>query len=222
MILSPETPRSKCIGRVAIAGQCVTARFPEKDETWRAACKKLLYAWGANRWERAFGVGVNLTDRAAELAHRLLRAGFIIETTDAVADLVLSVTYAPESFRNVRRYTVGEYADWFCLTWARSEDLYGLATRLPTAHWDGRAVVISREYCEEVLDFAEAHGFAVSDGAKALAELARQERDSMLVVAVPPLPKPTPIADKRPALPAPEFVEIDRELLDDEYDDAAA
>ncbi len=222
MIVCPETPRSKCVGRVAIVGQCVTARFPEKDETWRFTCKKLLYVWQCNRWERAFAVGVSLVDRAAELTHRLLRSGFIIETTDAVADLALRVAYEPESFRNIRRYTAGEYTDWFCITWARSEDLYGLVTRLPTAHWDGRAVVISREYCEEVLDFAAAHGFAVSDGARALAELARQERDSMLVVAVPPLPKPTPIADKRPALPAPEFVEIDRELLDNEYDDSAA
>lgn len=222
MILSPEQPRSKCVGRVVIAGQCVTARFPEKDETWRLVCKKLLYGWERNRWERTFAADVNCADRAAELAHRLLRAGFIVETTDAIADLVQRVTYAPESFRNVRRYIGGEYADWFCLTWARSEDLYNLATRLPTAHWDGRAVVVSREYHAEVLDFAEAHGFAVSAAAKELAALAQAEQASMLVIAVPPLPKPTPIGDKRPALPAPEFVEIDRELLDDEYDDTAA
>lgn len=221
MILSPESPRHKAIGRVAIDGSAVTARFPEKDDLWRATCKKLLYQWEFTRWQRTFGFGANLQHRAAELAHRLLRAGFIVEVDDAVAELVTTVTYAPESFRHVRAYTAGEYAGWFCLTWARSEDMYNLATRLPTAHWDGRAVVVSKEYYEEVVDFAETHGFAVSDGAKSLAERAQKERDGIVILPVPPLPKLPPTTDKRPALPAPEFVEIDRELMDDEYDDTA-
>lgn len=221
MILSPESPRAKAIGRVAILSDAVTARYPEKDDVWRTTCKKLLYQWEFTRWQRSFGTGANLQHRAAELAHRLLRAGFIVEVDDAIAELVTTVTYEPESFRNVRAYTAGEYAGWFCITWARSEDLYGLATRLPTAHWDGRAVVVSYEYFEEVIDFAAAHGFVLSDAAKKLAEQAQQERDGIVILPVPPLPKLPPATDKRPALPAPEFVEIDRELMDNEYNDSA-
>lgn len=220
MLVSPERPRTKSVGRVWIDGRTVAAKFPEKDDAWRVACKKLLYSW-SGRWERTFAAGVDLRQRAAELVHRLLLAGFIVDVADEVAGLALDASYEPESFRNVRRYMSGEYADWFCVTWARNEDLYGLATRLPGAHWDGRAVVVSREWFVEVLDFAEAHNFAVSDGARELATLAQQERDRMIVVAVPPLPKPAASNEKRPALPAPEFVEIDRELLDDEYDDSA-
>lgn len=220
MLVSPEKPRTKSIGRVWIDGRTVAAKFPEKDDAWRLACKKLLYSW-SGRWERTFATGVDLRQRAAELVHRLLLAGFIVDVADDVARLALDSAYEPESFRSVRRYMAGEYADWFCITWARNEDLYGLATRLPGAHWDGRAVVVSREWFAEVLDFAEVHHFAVSDGARGLAALAQLERDRMIVVAVPPLPKPAATNEKRPALPAPEFVEIDRELLDDEYDDSA-
>lgn len=223
VILKPEGKVvSKCIGRVAIDSDAVTARYPEKDDAWRATCKKLLYAWEFSRWQRRFAAGVNLQHRAAELAHRLLRAGFIVELDDAIAALVVDASYAPESFRDVRAYTAGEYAGWFCITWARNEDLYGLATRLPSAHWDGRAVVVSRECFEEVIDFAETHGFSVSDGARTLAQQAQCERDSIVIVPVPPLPKLPTVTDKRPALPAPEFVEIDRELMDDEYNDSAA
>ena len=222
MILSPESPRAKTIGRVAIIGDAVTARYPEKDDTWRATCKKLLYQWEINRWQRRFMPGVNLQHRAAELAHRLLRAGFIVELDDAIAGLVTAASYDPESFRNIRAYTAGDYAGWFCITWARSEDLYALATRLPSAHWDGRAVVVCKEYYEEILDFAATHNFLLSDGAKTLAERAQHERDSIVITSIPPLPKLPPVIDKRPALPAPEFVEIDRELIDDEYDDSAA
>lgn len=222
MILSSKSPRSKVVGRVAIIGDAVTARYPEKDDVWRTTCKKLLYTWEINRWQRRFMPGVNLQHRAAELAHRLLRDGFIIEADDVVAELVTAASYEPESFRNIRAYTQGEYAGWFCITWARSEDLYALATRLPSAHWDGRAVVVCREYYEEVVDFASTHNFLLSDGAKALVEQARQERESIIIVSIPPLPKLPPATDKRPILPAPEFVEIDRELMDDEYDDSAA
>jgi hypothetical protein len=221
MILSLESPRAKAIGRVAILDDAVTARYPEKDDVWRVTCKKLLYQWEFTRWQRSFAAGVNLQHRAAELTHRLLRAGFIVEVEEAVAELVTTATYEPESFRNVRAYTAGEYAGWFCITWARSEDLYGLATRLPSAHWDGRAVVVSHEYFEEVIDFAATHGFVLSDGAKKLAEQEQQERDSIIILPVPPLPKLPPATDKRPSLPAPEFVEIDRELMDDEYNDSA-
>lgn len=224
MILKPESAKSKTIGRVWLDGaRCVVAaKFPEKHDVWRLVCKKLLYAWSGGQWERTFGASADLNERAAELTHRLLLAGFIVEVPDTVAPLVTTANYTPESFRHVRRYVAGEYADWFCLTWARHEDLYGLATRLPSAHWDGRAVVVSREYFAEVLDFAEVHGFSVSDGAHTLAAIARQEQDSMLIVQVPPLPSVVPVADKRAALAAPEFVEIDRDLLDDEYDDSAA
>ena len=222
MLLSPERPRTKSIGRVWIDRPMVAAKFPEKDDTWRATCKRLLYGWEYNRWQRTFADDVDLTQRAAELAHRLLLAGFIVEAPDAVAELVVAASYTPESFRHVKRYVAGEYADWFCITWARNEDLYGLATRLPGAHWDGRAVVVSREWYEEVLDFAEAHGFAVSAAAHNLAEMARQERERTIVIAVLPAPRVPSASTKREVLTAPEFVEVDRELMDDEYDDSAS
>ena len=222
MRVSPERPKSASVGRIWVEGATVCARYPEKDEAWRVACKRLLYGWSFNCWKRTFAEGVDVAERAAELAHRLLLAGFVVEADDAIMQMALAASYTPETFRYVRAYVAGEYAGWFCITWARNEDLYSLATRLPTAHWDGRAVVVSREHYEEVLDFAATHGFLLSDGAKALAQRAQEERDAIIVAAVPPLPKLPPAADKRPVLPAPEFVEIDRELLDDEYDDSAA
>ena len=221
MIIAPTTTRAKSIGHITIAGNVVDARFPEKDEQWRLVCKKFLYTWEVNRWVRKFDRSV-IQHRAAELAHNLLRAGFIVQVDDVIAELIENVSYKPESFRNVRAYTKGEYDGWFVFTWAKTEDLYALVTRLPSAHWDGTAVVVRNEYYEEVLAFAETHGFEVSDAALALAEKARQTNADIIVIDVPPLPKPADASGQRPTLRAPEFVEIDRELVDDEYDNSAA
>lgn len=222
MRVSPEQRKSDSVGRVWVDGAAVCAKYPEKDETWRVTCKRLLYGWTVNRWQRTFADVVNVTERAAELVHRLLLAGFVVEAPEEVMQMAMTASYKPETFRYVRRYVQGEYKDWFCLSWARNEDMYGLATRLPGAHWDGRAVVVSREHFEEVLDFAEAHGFEVSAAALDLAAMARDEHDRMVILPIPPLPKTPPASMKRPDLPAPEFVEIDRELMDDEYNDDVA
>lgn len=221
MIISPERPRTKITGRVTILGDTVIARYPEKDDDWRATCKRLSYIWENGRWQRRFWTSDKIQHRAAELAHHLLNAGFIIELDDIVAQMVTSASYELESFRNVRTYTSGEYAGWFTVTWPKNEDLYGLVTRLPTSHWDGRSVVVRREYFEEVIDFAELHGFTLSAGAKELADKARREQESIVIVDVPPLPKAPAINDQRPKLTAPEFVRIDQELIDDEYDNSA-
>lgn len=222
MRVSPEQRKSGSVGRVWVDGATVCAKYPEKDETWRVTCKRLLYGWEVNRWQRTFAAGVDVTARAAELVHRLLLAGFVVDAPESIMQMALAANYTPETFRHVRRYVAGEYADWFCLSWARNEDLYGMTTRLPGAHWDGRAVVVSREHFEEVLDFAEHHGFEVSQAALALAEMARDERDRMVILPIPPLPKTPPASMKRPELPAPAFVDVDRELLDDEYNDDVA
>lgn len=222
MIISREAPVTKAIGRITVKGAWVEALLPEKNDVWRSVCKRLLYQWTDRRWCRQFLDRTVAPHRAAELSHQLLRAGFILDVEEEIAQMALDVSYQPESFRNIRRYTLGEYTDWFSITWARNEDLYALATRLPSAHWNGSSVVVSREYYEEVIDFAEAHGFVMSQGANDLAEKARVEAAQMVVVEVPPLPKAVPVNTGRKSLPAPEFVEIDRELMDDEYEHAVA
>lgn len=225
MILKPESKVvSKCIGRIWVEGNIVSALYPEKDEAWRSTCKRLNYGWIANRWQRTFPDKADKTHRAAELAHRLLVAGFIVEVDDAIAALVIDASYNTENFRVIKKFVAGDYKDWFCIQWGRHEDLYGLATRIPTAHWAGIGVAVSREYFEEVMDFADAHKFFVGDAARQLADIAKRERDSMIVIDVPPLQleRKVQIVDGRPVLTAPDFVEIDRELMDDEYNDTTA
>lgn len=225
VILKPEkNVISKCIGRIWVEGNTVFALYPEKDETWRTTCKRLSYGWIMNRWQRTFPDNANKTHRAAELAHRLLLAGFIVDVADEIAQLVTNASYNTENFRKIKRFVAGDYKDWFCIQWGRHEDLYSLATRIPTAHWTGIGVAVSREYFEEVLDFADAHKFMVGDSARELADMAKRDRDSMVVIDVPPLhlEHKVKVVDGRPVLAAPEFVEIDRELMDDEYNDTTA
>lgn len=228
MILRPPTPVSNSIGRVAVAGPVISARFPEKHDAWRTVCRAAGLHWETGRWQRILHhttPEATVHNRAAELVHRLLLAGFIVEAPDAIAAMATHATYTPESRRNIRTYTAGEYAGWFTLTWMRTEDgnkLYHLATQLPGAHWDGRCVVVSREHYEEVIDFAEIHGFQLSAGARQLAAQAADEIAGALLVEPLPVAESALIDMQIPVLPVPDFVTIDQELIDDEYDDTTA
>ena len=228
MILRPPAPISASIGRVAVAGPAITARYPEKHDTWRTICRDCSLRWSDGRWLRILPHSTpesTVNHRAAELVHRLLLANFIVEAPDAIAAMATHATYTPESRRNVRTYTAGEYANWFTFTWMKTEDgnkLYNLVTRLPGAHWDGRCVVVSREHYEEVIDFAQTHGFRLSEGARQLAGLAEAEIAGALLVEPLPIAESAPIDMKTPVLPVPDFVTIDQELIDDEYDDTTA
>lgn len=225
MILSPPKPASKLIARIRAGmnmyGPAIQAVLPERSDDFSAAVKRLGYAWRDRAWTRDFSFDVPLNDRMAELAHAIMLAGYAVEVPDEVGQLVIDEAFALEPVRFVKRLISGEDKDSFLITWrGRDDNAYNLANRLPTARWNGRGMVVRREFFEEILDFAALHGFEVSQGAKELAELAQAERDSAVIVDVRPIKKQAEL--ERPELTVPDYVEIDRELLDDEYDDDVA
>jgi hypothetical protein len=70
---------------------------------------------------------------------------------------------------------------------------------------------------DDVLDFAEMYGFAISDKVKALAEKAKIMRDKALVADVKPIKtdRPEPAGGKPEKLEVPKEVGIDESLLDE-------
>lgn len=213
-IIRPQQLVCETIARISVTGQVVAVQFPEKRDDFREVVKAYGCQWERPRWERVIDdLAGDPADRAAELGHRLLAAGFCVVLPSAtIQQMAISGSYEPECRRWVLAGGRGQYKNHFILRWRYSEDCYAAASRISGSRYVKPDVVVPPEHVEEVLDFAAIERFRLTEAAQALAEQARAWRLSDLVVEVPAL-------DEVQAKPLFDFTvteaEIDDELADD-------
>lgn len=191
--LRPAKPVSEEIAVIETGANTVSCRLPHADERFCEVVKELSYRWGGQWWTRIIGKFAEpLSDRAVELGVRLLAAGFPVEVRSAELQRRIAASeYAAEVRTWITARTAGKYAGWFCVQWDRDgRDFFRPVSLIQGARcYPGTALVPAARY-DEVLDFAEMHGFAVSDGALDLAAQAQRERAAMLLVT-PVVREPT-------------------------------
>lgn len=221
MRLRPPEPRTELITRVWLEGRCLFVAFGtgEKNDTLRDVVKARWFRFNYDRtaWlrvlEQRHGPPAH---RAAETAHRLLAVGFPVEVADDIAEMIVTASYEPEATRWVLACTTGQYRGWLMLEWARDDDCYDAARRIPGNRYDINLhrVVVPPESYETAGDFAELYGFAISDAARAIMDAADARKRAALVIEVPPLPRTAVRADPLSLLLETEGG-IDPELADD-------
>lgn len=216
----PEKPKTETVAEIRVTGQNIGVLFPEKREDFRKLMHDLRYHWAEILWERTIKPYLGeVADRAAEVGHRLLAAGFSIRLFDPdLRERAVNGTYAPEIRRWVRKRTEGPYTDWFVISWPKTEDYYQAAKRIRGSRYAKGGVHVPAEQFEQVLDFAELFRFSLSDGAQELVEQAKRVRDRALVARVPEVQQQSTaevISRIPPKLDIPDEVTIDAALCDD-------
>lgn len=211
---------TEAIAWIAVDGDRVQVRFPEKRDNFRELVKGLDYTWDWPYWYRLIDFKAGQpAHRAAELGHRLLAAGFcVVLPTAGIRDMAITGGYEPEQRRWVLALAGGDHQGWFALWWAYSEDCYAAAKKISGSHYAKPYVIVPPEHYDEVLDFARMYDFRVSSSARRIADQARQLREGALVVTVAPVEAnngPVPAAGF-PDLDIPDVVEIDENLVDDD------
>lgn len=136
----------------------------DKDGRIVEVCRELKWKWDGFKW------GLNVTsrmgsvdDRIAEMAHKLLLAGFPVRIDK---QLVEKATNGDYEHVNPRWIVAG--ADGNVLLYLeRNSDIYSNARELSSSVWDKErgAIRISARYYEEIMDFAYMHGVSISDNA---------------------------------------------------------
>lgn len=183
--LRPATVVSEEIARVTVADHVVSALLPHADARFSEAVGQLRYRWDGGQWSRVIGkFGEPVSDRAVELGVHILAAGFPVEVrSEELYRRIAASEYTPETRNWLSARTAGRFTGWFCLQWDRDgEDYYRHASLITGSRcYPGSALIPPAAY-DEALDFAEVHGFAVSDGALDLAARAKREREEMLLV----------------------------------------
>lgn len=209
----PENEVTEIVTEIRSSGNKIELCLPENRDDFRALVKALGYQWTGDCWTRVIADRAGpLTARVAEIGHRLLCAGFPISIQDGdLRARAIAGDYQPEQKRWITRFHDGEHVGQLFITWPRDEDLYAAAKALPGARYVKPGIALSPKAYDAILDFAEAHGFAISAAAQTALDAARQAHDQALIAR----PGPAPAPATAPGAMPPVSGEIDPELIDD-------
>jgi hypothetical protein len=216
----PEKPITETVAEIRALEKSVEVHFPEKREDFRQIVRfKLGYGWNGTCWRRNLKpTNGTAHDRAAELGHRLLTAGYPIRLfDDTIRVHAVTGTFEAESKRWIRRRIEGQYKDWLAISWPKSEDFYQAAKRIRGSRYDKPHIVVPPEQFEEVLDFAQMFSFSISEGADEVIEAARRVRASALTASVAPCAKKKlPVPGEKPEpIAVPEGVDVADEFREE-------
>lgn len=213
-------PASAQIADISQRADTLCISFPERNDAFRAAMHALGYKWSATHWAKplSFRTG-EPADRMAEAAHAILAAGFMARLHDVAArEKAVSGDFQPEQRRWVAKGTAGTYAGWYAITWPKSDDLYAPARKLLGSKYANGCIYVPPGSTDEVLDFAEHYGFALSPGARAVADAHLAELARGMVVERPKALESKRVREADTAHPeklaTPENTEVDDELCD--------
>lgn len=214
----PENRKVDAAAEVRLTPDSLQVSFPEYREDFRELMHKLHMKWNSWCWERRLRSWHGVPqDRAAETGHRILLARFPIRIFDqTIREKAIAGSYEPEHTRWVLGKFAGNYEGWFAIKWARDEDFYKAAKRIPGSRYCKPDVVAPPDKFEYVLDFAKMYDFHISETARSIADTARETRSRILVVKVGPAPEQLKInaLSKPPKLEVPSDVNIAAEFAD--------
>jgi hypothetical protein len=219
LLVRPSEPVTASIARISFTETQVRIYFPEP----RTGFNDLVRTWGY-RWDRPYWSRETppeqQPDRAAELAHALLAAGYCVKGPRSVMETAVAQTFAPEPVRTISRAKGGEYDGWFSIWWhkERGGALKEPVKRLRGSRWQGGSVVVPPEQFEAVLDFAAMYDCHICPSARQVADEARAEQDAAIVVSVSAVAVELPVASnsRPPVLDVPDNVEVDNDLADND------
>lgn len=200
---------------ISLANGVARVMLSDFDKDANAVLKGSGYGWDKPAWVRAVPDDV-AAHRAAEIAVRLLAYGCPVCLFDeALRQRVVNHDYEPESPRRVEVSTNPKYSRKFRLTWAldtEAQRCMQAARDLHGARVFGDAAYVSASHFEDIEDFAQRNGFAITPEAQALIEAQRQKLLGAVTINARPKAAPgIPAKPKRvPAMGA-----IDDDLRDE-------
>ncbi|MGI6117852.1 MAG: hypothetical protein ACOYBC_05625 [Bilifractor sp.] len=163
-VLSPENKTSDTMVTVTFTENSVSVESP-KDYMVIEIVKENGYRWNGNFWNLQIYLQTGKAeDRAAEIANKMLSAGFQVTVPTQIADAAVSGNYEPRCTRWISSYT--DDHDHVYVSWGKDDDMYNTVKELSGSKWvRGRGMRIPASSADEIEEFAETYGFRISAGA---------------------------------------------------------
>lgn len=165
IVLMPEDKKSDVAASVEYTDKEVSV-VSAKDQKIIDLVKGLGYRWNRTAWVLPIDIASGKPeDRAAEVANKLLLAGYQVSVPSAIKDAAASGKYEPRCTRWITKYNDDD--DNVYLSWDREDDLYRQASGLVGAKWiSRRGMRVPASSADEIEDFAQVYGFQISPGAQ--------------------------------------------------------
>ena len=212
VILAPEEKKSGTLVTVTYTETQVTVESP-KDPTVIQTVKAAGFRWNDYAWKLDIDVLTGkASDRAAEIANKLLNAGYQVTVPASIRQAAVSGNYEPRCTRWISRYKDDD--DHVYVSWNRDDDMYYHAKEITGAKWvSRRGMRVPTSSADEIEDFAQLYGFQITDGAK---EAIAEYRKSVTIVA----PESGETAEKKDGKEALDYIlKSSREVIEDLKDD---
>lgn len=188
MLLQKSELQSKTIAQVSLEKDRIEVRFPEKLDVFNEIVKTHGFRWSWPIWYRnVSSLALPARERCIELCYNLIDAGFIVDCPGDLVQDVIDANFKSEQKHWVKRMTSGTHKDWFAIVWPYGASFYDQAKRITGSEYSKPVVVVPKEHYADVLDFADIHGFKLTDAALKLVELAKQQEDDILIVDLKPI-----------------------------------
>jgi len=217
--IKPADPVTQAVVEIHVGQGYITAKLPERRDDFRDVVYPLGYRWDSASRTWGLSVGAHLgtpEDRAAELMHKLLAAGFIVSCQrSAVREKAISASFEPVYPRWLVAMTRGRFAGWVRLLATDGLNLNADLAKLDARedYYRQGSWYVRPGHYEALRDLAEIHGFRVSRGADdLLTQAQRQDEARLLADDLPEAPSAT-AQSQEPERHIPDG--IDPELSDD-------
>lgn len=215
LLRPPGAPTNPAPVEISYVASHIRVATPLKHDGLRQLLRDQGFQWyqGDQAWLRLVASTVS-SDRLAEIAHRILAAGFMVVLYDPAArEMALAGNFVAERRRWIRRVTAGSHVGWFSLSWPRGDELYSAARRLRGAVYRKPNVLVPARSFDQIEDFAARYDFALSEGARLTIEHFRSLQSAGVVIDDPKVPEPVVAVRGRENLKAGQFG-VDDDLLD--------
>ena len=180
--ISPENIKKEGIVKLQLDDNTMKAIY-EKDDEFRKIVKDFRFKWNYENccWERKLTLFTGAyEDRIGELGNQLLKAGFTIQILNHEA---LSKAINGDFIPECRRWISHQENDGkLIITFPRNDELYSDALNIKGAKYRNKTIKVDVMYYQQVLDYAECHNFAISEGAQRLIEKHKQKMSKIKVV----------------------------------------
>ena len=213
-IVIPQSSVTDSVAKIWHIESKVMISFPEKNSSFDGIMKTLSFIKKNNVWVKDINyITGSSSDRAAEAGHILLESGFQIKVEDkSVRAIAINGRYKPVCERWITKKASGKYSGWFAIELNSDEDeLRKSALTITGTRIDNMDIVVPVNRYDEVMDFAEIHGFKFSPGAKFIIRQAKRENHNLMKMENE---NKDTIKRKPAKLTIPSEVKIDDELKD--------
>jgi len=188
-ILAPEDKKSETLVRVTCGDDSVSIES-QKDHGVIDIAKACGFRWDGAAWTMGIKYSTGASeDRAAEVANKLLLAGYQVSVPASIKDAAVAGKYEPRCTRWICKFNDDESNVY--VTWDRDDDMYDRAENITGAKWaPHRGMRVPVSSADELEDFAKMNSFRISPGAR---EAIDKYRNSLKIVS----PEPGAEAEKK-------------------------